>query len=558
MTESSAEDPWIFDYVIVGAGVASCILANRLSESREHRVCLIEAGPRDRNLAIQIPARFAEVLGDPRFSWSMGSQPEAATAGRVLPMVLGRTLGGTSAVNGCIHVRGQREDFDGWAALGNPGWSHAEVLPYFKRSEKRISLRADPDYRGRAGLMPITDPDWRHPLCEAFIASARAAGLADNPDYNGAFQEGTGYYQRSIRNGWRVSAARAFLSPAMRRKNLTVLTDGRVIKVLFDGRRAIGVTITGGPDQVLANMKARREVILCGGAINTPVLLMLSGIGEPGQLQAAGIEVAHALPGVGRNLQDHYVVRSHSRVRGVTTLNDLWRGWRRGLETARWWLRRPSSIASGPSVAYAFLRSGPGVDRPDLQFHFSPGNFRDDVPGLLDTQPGMTLGAQLLRPRSRGQVRLASARPFDTPIIEPNFLDDAGDQRQAIAGLRLGRALLDGAPFAKYRADDGQVAANAAGEGSGDAAWLEQARQYGHAACDLAGSCRMGPEGDPGAVVDPWLRVMGFEGLRVADASVMPTLPSGNTQAATMMIAEKAADLILGVTPPPPEHPDQD
>lgn len=546
MADSDAH-PWIFDYVIVGAGVAGCILANRLTASRKLRVCLLEAGPRDRNLDIQIPAGFIRLLGDPRFTWQTRTEAHPATAGRQLPISLGRTLGGSSSVNGFNYTRGQPEDFDAWAGAGNRGWGYADVLPYFKRSERRIGF-GDEIFRGRDGLLAVTDSDWRHPLCEAFIASAAEAGLPFNPDYNGARQRGAGYYQRWILHGWRQSCARAFLSPAMRRRNLTVLTDARVIKVLLDGKRAIGVTASAGAEKVEANILAEREVIVAAGAINSPSLLMHSGIGDARALGNLGIQPVHDLPGVGANLQDHYLVRSASRVRGVTTLNEASRGWRRGIEALRWLVRQPSILAISPSVAFGFASSDPAVERPDLQFHFSPGSFKDGVAGVLDDSPGMTLGFYPQRPLSRGRVSLASANPDQPPVIQPNYLADEADRCLTVAGLKMTRQLLRGQALARYRVDDHYPPADA----TSDDDLLGFAARQGTAAMHFVGTCRMGPQGDPGAVVDPTLQVIGIDHLRVVDASVMPSLPSANTQAATMMIAEKAADLILGETPPAP------
>ncbi len=537
-----------FDFVIVGAGAAGCVLANRLSADGRHTVCLLEAGPPDRNPYIHIPAGFIKLAYDPRNTWQFKTEPTEWTAGRGIPVTQGRTLGGSSAINGFNYTRGQREDYDGWAALGNPGWSHAQVLPYFKRSERRIG-NADPRWRGTEGLLPVTDCDWRHPLCDAFIESAREVGVPDNPDYNGPRQEGAGYYQRWIYKGRRQSAARAFLRPAMKRPNLTVITEAQATRVLLEGRRAVGVEFSAGPGAPLRQVRARREVVLTAGAANTPKLLMLSGIGAPHRLQPHGIEVRHALAGVGENLQDHHMVRSSCRVRGVASLNQTARGLALVGQVLRWMAGRPSILAISPSVAYAFWKSDPALDRADLQFHFSPGSYKEGVAGLLDDFPGMTLGFYPLRPASRGHVRLASADPFAFPVVQPNYLAEEADRRVVVAALRLTRRILHGQALSRYREADMYPPP----EATSDADLLEFARQRGGTAWHLMGTCRMGPVDDAQSVVDAQLRVIGLEGLRVADASIMPTMPSGNTQVPTMMIAEKAADMILGRPAPPAE-----
>jgi len=540
-----------FDYVIVGGGAAGCVLANRLSADGRHTVCLLEAGPPDRNPFIHIPAGFIKLAYDARWTWQIKTEPAHWTAGRGIPTTQGRTLGGSSAINGFNYTRGQRLDYDGWAALGNPGWSYAEVLPYFKRSEQRIGA-ADPRYRGTQGPLPVTDCDWHHPLCDAFIESAHEAGVPHNTDYNGARQAGAGYYQRWIHRGWRYSTARAFLRPAMKRPNLTVITRAQATRVLLEGRRAAGVAYAVAPGTPARHVRARREVVLCCGSANTPKLLMLSGIGDPERLSPHGIAVRHALPGVGANLQDHHMIRSSCRVRGVATLNELARGWRLAGQIMRWMAGRPSILGISPSVAYAFWKSDPALDRPDLQFHFSPGSYKEGVAGLLDNFPGMTLGFYPMRPRSRGHVRLASADPYVLPIVQPNYLSEESDRAIAISGLRLTRRILHGQALARYHEADMFPPA----EATSDADLLEFARNRGGTAWHLMGTCRMGPVGDAASVVDASLRVIGLEGLRVADASIMPTMTSGNTQVPTMMIAEKAADLILGRSGPPAEDPE--
>ena len=548
MTSDSPID--IFDYVIVGAGAAGCILANRLSADGISTVCLLEAGPPDDNKFIHIPAGFIKLAYDKQYTWQFTTEPSSGTAGRRIPTTQGKTLGGSSSINGFNYTRGQANDYDEWSELGNNGWSYAEVLPYFKRSERRIG-QSDGRYRGTEGLLPITDCDWRHPLCDAFIQAARDIGVPDNPDYNGECQEGSGYYQRWIFRGKRQSSAKAFLKPAMNRINLSVRANSQATQILFNGKRAVGVKYSSSDGRLTREVRARKEVVLSAGAANTPKLLMLSGIGAPDYLSSMGIDVHQALPGVGQNLQDHFMVRSVCRVKGITTLNETARMPRLALEVTKWLLGRPSILSISPSVAYAFWKSNNTLDRADLQFHFSPGSYKEGVAGLLNDFPGMTLGFYQLRPKSKGELRLASKDPLDAPRIQPNYISEESDQRVVIDALRLARRMLHGHALGHYVDEDEFPPSSA----ESDRELIDAARQRGGTAWHLMGTCRMGPSSDSLAVVDNHLRVRGLESLRVADASVMPTMPSGNTQVPTMMIAEKAADLILGKAAPPAEYP---
>ena len=535
----------VFDYVIVGAGAAGSILANRLSEDAAATVCLLEAGPKDWHPYLHIPAGFIKVLFNPAFTWQFSTEPGENTKGRRVPVPVGRTLGGSTAINGLVYNRGLPSDYDAWAAAGNRGWSFAEVLPYFKRTERKIGA-GDDRFRGRKGEMPITDMDWIHPICEAFIAGAQTVGIPRNPDYNGARQEGVGYYQRNILHGWRQTTARTFLRPARKRRNLEVRTQATATSVIFEGKRAVGVRyVRSNAPGSTHEVRARREVILSCGAINTPRLLQLSGVGPGALLQSLGAPVVHELPGVGENLRDHYSIRLVGKVRDSITMNELAVGLRLQVQIVRWLLRHPNILALSPSLVHWFWKSREGLDEPDLQGVFTPASYREGYVGVLDEYPGMTCGVWQHRPFSIGHVRARSLNPFDNPIVQPNFLTDERDQQVLIGGMKLARRLLRTPPLAPYFAEE-----MLPGPGvTTDDELLDFARSYGASCYHVMGTARMGPASDPTAVVDDELRVRGIAGLRVADASIMPSMPSANICAATMMIAEKAADMIRGRPP---------
>jgi choline dehydrogenase len=527
-----------FDYVIVGGGSAGSLLASRLAAAGQ-TVCVLEAGPRDTNPYIHIPAGFVKTLHDPGVTWRFETEPGEWTGGRRIPTTQGRTLGGSSSVNGMVFVRGQSGDYEFWRQKGNRGWSYSDVLPYFKRLERRIGV-ADEAYRGRDGALPVTDIDWHHPLCEAFIAGAAGLGYPRNPDYNGATQAGVGYYQRVIHKARRVSAARAFLHPAMASGKVDVRTEAQASAILLAGHRATGVRYRrGGTAQ---EVHATREVIVASGTINSPKLLQLSGIGPPALLHGLGIAVQHALPGVGENLSDHYSPRIVVRAKNTGTINNLVRGPRLLGEIAKWALRRPSVLALSAAVVYAFGKSDPAMDAPDYTVIFTPASHKAGFLGVLDDFPGMTCGAWQQRPESRGHVRIRSTDPADHPVIQPNYLADARDRQVLLAAIRAARRILATPQLALYYEREELPGAEAAS----DDELLDFARRYGSSCYHLVGTCRMGPEHDPTAVVDEELRVRGVQGLRIVDASVMPAMVSANTYATTLMIAEKASDMILG------------
>ncbi len=535
-----------FDYVVVGSGAAGCVLADRLTEADGATVCVLEAGIADRHPLIRVPVGFVKTLYNPAFTWGFTAEPNPALGGRKVGLPQGRLVGGSTSVNGLVYSRGQAADFDDWAARGNAGWAYRDVLPYFKRSERRVGP-GDDAYRGRAGGLPVTSPDWPSVLCDAFIAGAGEVGIPRNDDYNGAAQEGAGYFQRIIERGRRVSAADAFLHPAVKRGRVDLRIGAQAVAIVFDGRRATGVRYRqGGVDHVVT---ARKEVLLCGGTLNSPKLLQLSGIGPAALLGAHGIEVRHDLPGVGENLRDHFTVRIAARARGAATINERSRGWRLGVEIARWMAGRPSIISLSPSLVHVFWKSRAELNRGDIQVLFTPASYQEGKTYVLDEFPGMSCGARQQRPDSKGSVRISSADPSALPAVQPNYLAEENDQRVLVAALKLARTLLHSPAMAPHLVAETLPGAAIAS----DDEWLDYARQRGGTAYHLVGTCRMAPPSDPTAVVDDQLRVYGFEGLRVVDASVMPHVPSANTMAASLMVGEKAADMIRGRPPALPQ-----
>ena len=530
-----------YDFVIVGAGSAGSAIANRLSANGRHQVLLLEAG-RPSHPWSRIPVGFAKLINNPAANWCYESEPEDSTGNRRIPVPRGRLLGGSSSINGMVFVRGQAQDFDTWAQYGNRGWSYADVLPYFRRLERRIGAGED-EFRGRDGSLTVTDIGWRDPLCDAFIAGAVSLGIPRNPDYNGRTQEGVSYAQRTIHNGRRVSAATAFLRPALGRGNLAVRTHAHATGIIFDGRRAVGVRYTkGGRDGAAREVRARKEVILSGGAYNSPQLLQLSGVGDPVLLQSLGIDVHHALPGVGEGLQDHYAPRSVARVKNIRTINERARGFNLALEAIKWAATRRGILALSPTMVYCFWHSGETAESSDLQLTFTPASYKEGVQGKLEDEPGMTVASWQQRPESRGYVRCRSNDPFEAPLIQTNYLAAELDRRVVVAGMKLARRLLASQPLSQYYAREDFPGPGVETDDEFLAAATERGTTTFHPGC----TCRMGPADAPWAVVDDRLRVRGLEGLRVVDASIMPRMISANLNASTMMIADKASDFIRG------------
>jgi len=524
-----------YDYIIVGAGSAGCVLANRLTESGQHRVLLLESGGKDSNRWIHIPIGFGKVMFDREVNWMFETEPEARLHGRNIKIPRGRVLGGSSSINGLIYIRGQREDYDDWKALGNPGWDFQDCLPYFKKAEHQT--RGADEWHGTGGPLHVSDVKDTHPLADAFIAAGDALGIRPNRDFNGAEQEGLGYFQGTARNGRRCSAAVAYLHPAMNRPNLTVVTKAHATRILTDGTRATGVAYTCEGNPVQAH--AEREVILSAGAIQSPQLLQLSGIGPAEILKQHGVDVLHALPGVGRNLQDHLQARIIWRCAEPVTVNDDLMSLRRkvgiGLQYA---LGRRGPLSWYAGLAGGFARTRADLDRPDIQFHFFPYSTDRVDPSLHDFS-GFTMSVCKLRPESRGTVHIKSKDAQVAPAIAPNFLEREADVATMLDGLKIVRKLADTPALSRWISaeyDPGPDCAN-------DDQLVDFIRKKGITVYHPAGTCKMGSDAE--AVVDQQLRVHGMQSLRVIDASIMPVVTSGNTNAPVIMIAEKAADMIL-------------
>lgn len=524
----------VYDYIIVGAGAAGCVLANRLSADPSHRVLLLEAGPRDRNLFIHMPAGLAKLVNNRAVNWNYSTEPEPQLNGRRLWWPRGRVLGGSSSINAMCYIRGHQIDYDQWAHNGAEGWDWKTVLPWFRHAES--NTRGADAFHGDHGPLAISDLRYKNTLSSAFIQAGIQAGHPENPDFNGEDMLGVGWYQVTQRRGARCSAATAYLDPIRKRPNLTIQAGAQVNRVLIENGRATGVVCTVGGKAMAYG--AEREVLLSGGALNSPQLLMLSGIGPADELRRHGIDVVVDAPGVGQNLQDHLDICTLTRCRtrdSYDRISELAAGW-------NWLIHRRGPGTSNIAEAGGFVRSALAPDaRPDIQLHFVPVQLDDHGRNRLDGD-GYTVHACVLRPKSRGRLRLASASAGDKVLIQANYLSDAhgSDLRGMIEAVRISREILAQAAFDPYRGEERFPGAKATTDADITAFIRAKAETIYHP----IGTCRMGE--DEAAVVDPQLRVRGIAGLRVVDASVMPTLISGNTNAPTNMLAERTANLILG------------
>ncbi|MDA0238535.1 MAG: choline dehydrogenase [Proteobacteria bacterium] len=526
-----------YHYIIVGAGSAGCVLANRLSASGEYRVLLLEAGGRDSNPWIHIPLGYAKHFTNPKVNWLYHAEAGTEWVQRKVFHPRGKILGGSSSINGMVYIRGQKEDYDHWRQLGNTGWSYDDVLPYFRKAEDQE--RGGDDFHGTGGPLAVSDPREPHPLADAFLESAEQAGYARNADFNGAEQEGFGYYQWTMRNGLRCSAAVGYLKPARHRSNLKVITQAHTTRIEFDGKRATGVTYRKGNALVTAQLADGGEVLVSGGAYNSPQLLQLSGVGPAGLLRDHGIEVVADLPGVGSNLQDHYNGPLMYKINQPITANDVANKLSHRIKAAfKYAVGRKGLLHMGVAYAGGFIKAHPNSATPDIQLLFMLLS-SEKVGEAAHPWSGVSVVTTLARPESRGSVEIASADPFTPIAIHPNYMTESKDRDTLIYGLKAAREIMNQSALAPYI-----EAEHAPGsECTTDEQLLQFLKDAGRTSYHPIGTCVMGS--GTMAVVDERLRVHGMKGLRVVDASIMPSLVSGNTNAPTIMIGEKASDMIL-------------